>query len=178
MSSSSRNNWITLFIIIFIGVISGGTYQIMRNNIFNDQTWTFTTFWTSFIVGSIGAVIYLALLIMTEKNLSILVNDVVNDTYLMALLFVFSGGFVAAITQTSAGKLTAGALQSVFLLGFGWQGALTGVAASSTRVKIIEEFQDTYINDKSNYDAIVASQENKINALERALREAIGVVSS
>jgi hypothetical protein len=175
MPSISRNNWITLFIIIFIGVISLGTYQIMRSNTFADQTWTFTTFWTSFIVGSLGAVVYLGLLIMTEKNLNVLQNDVLHDTYLMALLFVFSGGFVAAITQTSAGRLTAGALQSVFLLGFGWQGALTGVAASSTRVKINEDFQETYTNDTLNLETIIAVQESKINELDRALREAIGV---
>lgn len=57
----------------------------------------------------------------------------------MTLLFLLSGGFVAAIVQTSTSTLTANAFYTIFLLGFGWQGAVSGVAGGPTRAKLTEE---------------------------------------
>lgn len=78
-----------------------------------------STFWVSFLVGMVGAGVYLLLLLMTESKLKILENDVIGDLPLMTLLYVMSGGFVAAVTQTSTGVLAPNGLQAVFMIGFG-----------------------------------------------------------
>ena len=61
------------------------------------------TFWVSFLIGLGGAGVYLMLLLIVEGHLKILKNNNVVDLGLMSYLFLLSGGFVAAITQVSAG---------------------------------------------------------------------------
>ncbi len=130
------------------------------------------TFSVSFLIGMGGAAVYLALLLMTEKNLSILENSIVKDMNLMSLLFVMSGGFVAAVTQTTTGTtFSTNSLQSVFMIGFGWQGALTGVAGSSTRVKLNEEIQQVKTSLGEGLAIALQSKDTKIEQLTDALRK-------
>lgn len=100
------------------------------------------TFWVAFCVGMVGAGVYLSVLLMTEKNIVILKNELITDLSLMTFLFLLSGGFVAAIIQTSTGILTSSGIQAVFMLGFGWQGAISGLAGTGTRAKLVEDNRD------------------------------------
>ena len=111
------------------------------------------------------------MLLMTEKNLTVLENGLVKDLNLMSLLFVMSGGFVAAITQTTSGLFTTNNLQAVFMVGFGWQGALTGVASSSTRVKLSDELQQTRLNATEGIEIALKAKDIKITQLTDALRK-------
>jgi carbon monoxide dehydrogenase subunit G len=82
-----------------------------------------------------------------------------------------SGGFVAAITQTTSGLFTTNNLQAVFMVGFGWQGALTGVAGSSTRVKLSDELQQTRLNATEGIEIALKAKDIKITQLTDALRK-------
>lgn len=130
------------------------------------------TFWISFCVGIAGAGVYLSLLLMTEKNIVILKNDLIKDLSLMTFLFLLSGGFVAAITQTSTGILTSSGIQAVFMLGFGWQGAISGVAGTGTRAKLVEDNRDvTEERDDAKERAELAKEE--LQKENRMLKEKI-----
>jgi hypothetical protein len=100
------------------------------------------TFWVSFLIGLGGAGVYLTLLLIVEGHLKILKNNIVSDLGVMSFLFLLSGGFVAAVTQVSAGILAAGGVQAVFMVGFGWLGALSGVAGVKARAELNLENKD------------------------------------
>jgi uncharacterized membrane protein len=117
------------------------------------------TFWIAFVVGIIGASVYLSVILMTEKHLRILENRLIGDISLMTGLYILSGGFVAAITQVSTGILTASGVQAVFMLGFGWQGAISGFAGTSTRAELTRDNQDLTEN-------VNAAEEERDSALK------------
>lgn len=128
--------------VFFVGVIAiFSLYLSFSDSLFAPVREVVLTFWISFCVGLIGAGVYLSLLLMTEKNLKILENALTDDLFLMTFIFLLSGGFVAAVTQVSTGTLAPSGLQAVFMLGFGWLGALAGVAGTSTRVQLSQQNQ-------------------------------------
>ncbi len=100
------------------------------------------TFWISFLIGLGGAGVYLTLLLIVEGHLKILKNNIISDLGVMSFLFLLSGGFVAAVTQVSTGILTTGGVQAVFMVGFGWLGALSGVAGVKARAELNLENKD------------------------------------
>ena len=100
------------------------------------------TFWISFLIGLGGAGVYLTLLLIVEGHLKILKNNIISDLGVMSFLFLLSGGFVAAVTQVSAGILASGGVQAVFMVGFGWLGALSGVAGVKARAELNLENKD------------------------------------
>lgn len=89
------------------------------------------TFIISLGVGILGASAYLFILLMTDRTLSILENQML-DLRIMVILYTVLGGIVAAVIQTSIGSgISATNVQNVFMLGFGWQGAMSGAGGSS-----------------------------------------------
>lgn len=89
------------------------------------------TFLISLVIGIAGAFVYLFILLMTDRTLSILRNSLL-PLWAMVVLFTISGGIVAAITQTTTGAgIAANNVQSVFMVGFGWQGVMSGAGGSS-----------------------------------------------
>jgi len=100
------------------------------------------TFWLSFLIGLGGAGVYLTLLLIVEGHLKILKNNIISDLGFMSFLFLLSGGFVAAVTQVSAGILATGGVQAVFMVGFGWLGALSGIAGVKARAELNIENKD------------------------------------
>jgi hypothetical protein len=121
--------FITLILCFFIGSLAPATDTVI-------------TFWISFLIGLGGAGVYLTLLLIVEGHLKILKNSIVSDLGVMSFLFLLSGGFVAAVTQVSAGILAAGGVQAVFMVGFGWLGALSGVAGVKARAELNLENKD------------------------------------
>jgi len=111
-------------------------------NSFASLTDSVMTFWLSFLVGLGGAGVYLTLLLIVEGHLKILKNNIIADLGFMSFLFLLSGGFVAAVTQVSAGVIAAGGIQAVFMIGFGWLGALSGVAGVKARAELNMENAD------------------------------------
>jgi len=57
------------------------------------------------------------------------------------------------------------------MVGFGWQGALTGVAGSSTRVKLSDELQQTRLNATEGIEIALKAKDIKITQLTDALRK-------
>jgi hypothetical protein len=123
---------ITLILVFYISSFSAAADSVM-------------TFWISFLIGLGGAGVYLTLLLIVEGHLKILKNNIISDLGFMSFLFLLSGGFVAAVTQVSTGILTTGGIQAVFMVGFGWLGALSGVAGVKARTKLNLENQDLAI---------------------------------
>lgn len=123
---------ITLVLVFYISSFSAAANSVM-------------TFWLSFLIGLGGAGVYLTLLLLVEGHLKILKNNIISDLGVMSFLFLLSGGFVAAVTQVSTGILTTGGIQAVFMVGFGWLGALSGVAGVKARAKLNLENQDLAI---------------------------------
>ena len=120
-------------IVLFASFV--GYVQIVSAQEDVDVTQTVTdpgkTFLICFGVGALGAVVYLVVLMMTDPTLSILENDIFGISW-MAIIFTFVGGIVAAVTHISMGiGISVNNVQNVFMLGFGWQGVLTGAGGSS-----------------------------------------------
>ena len=170
MAEAKTSKWFWVLVSIVLACI-GLVVIAYMTTFFETVKGGLVTFGISFLVGMGGAGVYLALLLMTEKNLTVLENGLVKDLNLMSLLFVMSGGFVAAITQTTSGLFTTNNLQAVFMVGFGWQGALTGVASSSTRVKLSDELQQTRLNATEGIEIALKAKDIKITQLTDALRK-------
>ena len=99
-----------------------------------DIPFEIVTFAISFLVGISGASIYLLMLLMADRKVKILENQLMSLRW-MTLLYVISGGLVAGLFQTATGsQVVATNLQNIFMIGFGWQGAVAGIGASG-RVK-------------------------------------------
>lgn len=84
-----------------------------------------------FAAGCIGAGVFLLMLLLTVKDLEILKNNIISNLKLMAVLYISAGGVVALITQISTGNpFEINHLQALFMLGFGWQGVISGFGAA------------------------------------------------
>ncbi len=112
------------------------------------------TFELSFIFGMMGAVVYILLIILTEKNLNVFDNGIVDNLALMCSFVIISGGVVAAVTQVTAGVLASNNIHTVFMLGFGWQGAMAGVVATGTRAKAASDFEADLKAEKEKTEII------------------------
>ncbi len=167
--------------IILVLVMVSVSYAITaENRDYSKYRITMTGFWVSFVIGTIGAAVYLSLLLMTEKDLVMLRNNVITDVWVMAVLFIFSGGFVSAITQTAAGIITSSAAHTVFMIGFGWQGALAGVAASSTRAELTQEIAKTeqeLVEEIKQKVLIAGSKEREIAEILEAFKNKVAELS-
>ena len=81
---------------------------------------------------------------------------------------------MAAVIQTSTGILTSSGIQAVFMLGFGWQGAISGIAGTGTRVKLTEENVDLRIDAnraQEKGEVITEMLEKKTEELRKKLIE-------
>lgn len=112
-----------------------GYVQIVSAQEEADVTQTLTdpvqTFFICWGVGSLGAFVYLFLLMMTDPSLSLLENKYLNISC-MAVTFTLVGGIVAAVVHISMGVgIIVNNVQNVFMLGFGWQGVMSGAGGSS-----------------------------------------------
>lgn len=130
------------------------------------------TFWVSFCVGTGGAGVYLLLTLMIEKDMSILTNRYIKNLTVMAFFYLLSGGFVAAVTQTSVGILASSDLHAVFIVGFGWQGAMSGIAGASSRVQLAEEASDKTTDAsraEQKGEALIKIREKKIEEMKEEI---------
>lgn len=163
--------WKYVIALISAIIIIASASLISASLLFQPALGTLFTFWISFSVGIIGAGVYLMLLLMTERKLKMLDNDIIKNLPLMTLLFIMSGGFVSAIIQTSIGILSPNGLQAVFMIGFGWQGALSGAGASGSIKKIAQDYlneSQKIIDDK---DVIISSIKNQLEDAKNDLKK-------
>jgi hypothetical protein len=124
-----------------------------------------------FVIGVVGACLYLLLQLIVDGNLSVLSNSVIPDMRAMGALYVLAGGVFAAVVQESTGNLFAlNSMQTVLLLGFGWQGALSGVG-SAQRASSAANKTGTQVKEQSdqNWQDILAMKENQIAAMKQEL---------
>lgn len=154
-----------VLIVIIIALLS----NIMVYFLFQSALSVLLTFWVSFLVGMVGAGVYLMVLLMTDAKLKSLQNDVIGSLSTMTILFIMSGGFVAAVTQTTTGILSATGLQGVFMVGFGWQGALSGVGASGDIRKAREDLSKNIDEVAKIKDDQIASAKNEVEDLKKRL---------
>lgn len=131
------------------------------------------TFWISFLIGLGGAGVYLTLLLIVEGHLKILKNNIISDLGFMSFLFLLSGGFVAAVTQVSTGILVTGGVQAVFMVGFGWLGALSGVAGVKARAELnlenkdlVEEADQAETKLESSVEGLKKDRDKLLNIIE------------
>ena len=133
-------------IVAFLVILAAVSSLVFGEPILAANAEELITFWVSFCVGIGGAGVYLLLLLMLEKDMAILKNAHINSLTAMAFLYLLSGGFVAAVTQISTGILTSSDIHAVFIIGFGWQGAMSGVAGTGARVQLAEDASDKTID--------------------------------
>jgi len=119
------------------------------------------SFVLSFLVGTGGALVYLAVLLVTDNELSALNRIWESEKLsrdLMIPLFLFSGGLVASMAQVSSGGFTTADVWSTFLLGFGWLGAMSGVGGSTTAKASVAEVNKKTAELKAKDEARNASR--------------------
>ncbi|UCH32378.1 MAG: hypothetical protein JSV05_03090 [Candidatus Bathyarchaeota archaeon] len=153
------------YMFLFVIVAAAISLGLCATRAFSSATDMVLTFWVSFLIGLGGAGVYLSLYIMTEKHLKILQNKVIDHLGFMTFIFLLSGGFVAAVTQVSTGPLQNGGIQAVFLVGFGWLGALSGVAGVTETANL--NLENIALNLKK------LSAENEAKSIEGLKKENI-----
>ena len=131
-----------------------------------------STFGLYFLAGSLGACLYLLLLLMTDRDVQILRNNIVGKLWQMTILYVIAGGAFAAIVQlSSGGGFKVESLQAVLLLGFGWQGALSGVGASN-KVESMKKSLDEYVKTVTDNAKTLSDRKDKeIEEIKAALQK-------
>ena len=114
-------------------------------------------------VGTTGASLYLLLMLITDQDLTVLKNNVVKDISIMIVLYVLAGGLFASLVQLSTGTLFAiSNLQTVLILGFGWQGALSGVGSAKKVTSARDDAQQSAMQVAST---IAQSKEAEAQAM-------------
>lgn len=114
--------------------------------------------------GMIGASIYLLLMLITDHDLAVLKNNIITSISIMAALYIMAGGVFASIVQLSTGTLFAVSnLQTVLIMGFGWQGALSGVGVAK-KVSAAKDEADQA--GKQVAATIAQSKENEMDAIK------------
>ncbi len=90
------------------------------------------------------------------------------DTNLLVLIFALSGGVVAGMAQATSGSLETKDIWTTFLIGFGWQGVVTGVGGSSAIDKKDSEGVAGVDKVSAKWDALLRQKEEEF---ARRLRE-------
>jgi len=175
ITSKNRPSYNSPIFWVSIAIFSSALLTLVICTFFGPFTFAFdyaVTFWLSFVVGLGGAGIYLMLLLIVEGHMKILKNNIVTDLGLMSFLFLLSGGFVAAVTQVSTGILVAGGIQAVFMVGFGWLGALSGVAGVKARVELNMENKDLV----EEADKVEATLESSTEGLKKDRDKLLNII--
>ena len=95
---------------------------------------TVAIFFVATLIGMVGAFVYIVVQMVADKELSVLQNLLGSKLLPQRLglpLFILSGGVVAGMTQASVGSFGASNIWSIFLIGFGWLGVISGVGGST-----------------------------------------------
>ncbi len=90
----------------------------------------------------------------------------VSGPVLLAL-FMISGGLVAAAAQASVGTFVPGNIWTTFLLGFGWQGAVSGIEGSTASRARAAEVDAATLKDDATEVAKIKDDARRME-LERA----------
>lgn len=94
-----------------------------------------------FIVGMFGAVTFLFLLLLFDKDVTILENDYISR-FPMAILYVIFGGFLAIImNMVNSPDFTVNQLPIAFATGLGWPAIATGIGAGKRMGELSQEKQ-------------------------------------
>ncbi len=131
------------------------------------------------LIGVAGASVYLVVQLIADKELSVLRN-LLEQKYvgnsLVFSLFLLSGGLVAGMAQASVGSFEPGHIWTSFLIGFGWQGVISGVGGSAAvRAKDSEgqmALQDLASNWKGEMLKVREELTQKIRGLQKQLEVA------
>ena len=115
--------------VILVAVGSQFRLGVGASELTSAQTFSF-----SLLIGIGGAFVYLTMLLIADKDLSVLKRIWESDKLpksVMVPVFLISGGMVAAMSEISTDTFARGDVWGIFLLGFGWLGAMSGVGGAS-----------------------------------------------
>jgi hypothetical protein len=141
-------------------------------------------FLLSLLIGVAGAMVFLIVQMLTERDAGVL-DRIMKSSYgippsVMTAMFVLSGGLVAGFSQASVGSFTAGNIWTVFLVGFGWQGAISGIGGAAAVRDTVTEGDVTIENLKGRTEEVVqglvSQYKVKVQELEHQLRMAASAV--
>lgn len=127
-------------------------------------------FLLSMLLGMAGAGVFVVVQLFAEGEAFIAKivqpKGPVSGPFLLAL-FMISGGLVAAASQASVGTFVPGNIWTTFLLGFGWQGAVSGIEGSTASRARQAEADAATIKDDAAETAKIKDEARR-NELERA----------
>ena len=121
-----------VFVGLSIGI--GLTYLLVFFGLGGVPLSILAIFAIAMLIGIAGASVYVVVQVISDKELSVLKN-LLEQKYVgrgvMLFLFLLSGGLVSAMSQASVGSFQPGNIWTSFLIGFGWQGVISGVGGSA-----------------------------------------------
>lgn len=93
-----------------------------------------------FVVGAFGAFAFLVILLLFDKDVAILKNEVINNLLLMGTIYVVVGGILAAVLNVAASPDFGPSQYALaFGSGVGWPALATGIGAGKKVGDINEE---------------------------------------
>jgi len=118
-----------------------------------------------FALGVLGALAFLAGMLLVDKDLDLLRNNVIDGVGTMALVYVAAGGLVSAVVNvTSNPDLGAGQ----FLVGFGagasWPAIVAGLGAG-------KNVSDVKAQARQHLETAIESKSRQLEAVTRRLEQ-------
>jgi len=175
--SQKKTNWFA-WLALFLGLIFGAFLMYMFSvlgDLEDARISVFIIFVLSMLIGISGAMVYLVVQMLSERGATTL-EHIMKPYYgvpsgLMTASFVLSGGLVAGFTQASVGSFAAGNIWTVFLIGFGWQGAMMGIGSSSSVMAVKTEVREEAGNKVKNTEEELRSLMETVEKIRKDMRQ-------
>ena len=114
-----------------------------------------------FILGVAGACTFVFLLIMFDKDVAILRNDIVNLPSMILIYAILGGVLSVVINLSSSPDFGAGQLTLAFSAGMGWPALATGISAAKKVGDVNENAAKRIKESKDSIEKIEGFKQNE-----------------
>jgi hypothetical protein len=125
-----------------------------------------------FLVGMFGAITFLFILLLFDKDVAILDNDFIPRLPMGVLYVVFGGLFAIIMNMANSLDFTANQLPIAFATGFGWPAIVAGIGAGKRVGELNQEKQKSIKMTRDLEDTIGRAREEVTKYYRNRLEQA------
>lgn len=125
-----------------------------------------------FVLGALGALAFLIILLLFDKDVAILKNRVIKKLWLMGAVYIVFGGVLAAVTNVATNP-DFGPNQFVisFAAGLGWPAIAVGIGAGKKVGEINEEKKEIEEGKDESRKVLLVDQDRRDSTMEKYYTE-------